>query len=65
MKEIDFVLENYLPSSSTIVAGYAQRRKVIGGAPKPVDVVIETDLPEKLSQALSKEGRDLSTSRLR
>lgn len=60
MKEIESVLANYLGSVSTLVGGKPQRRKVVGGSPLPVDVVIEKDLRSFFENALTDQGRDLS-----
>jgi len=60
MKEIDFVLDNYLATSITTVAGHSQRRKVVGGAPTIVDNIIETDLPAILKKLVSEQGRNAS-----
>lgn len=60
MNEIESVLANYLGSVSILVGGKPQRRKVVGGSPLPVDLVIEKDLRTFFEKALADQGRDLS-----
>ena len=59
MEHIDLILEQYLPSSTTLVDGRNQRRLVSGRGDVSVDLQITTELPQIFRDEILASGRQL------
>ena len=64
MEHIDLILEQYLPSSTTLVDGRNQRRLVSGRGDVSVDLQITTELPQIFRDEILASGRQLDEFRV-
>jgi hypothetical protein len=64
LKEIELVLEQYLPSSIETVGGETLRRRVKAKTAAAVDQAIKIDLPLTFQKAIEDDGRSSADYRV-